>query len=469
MSAQFIHQADNCWTKLEGASESLEKELFDSLKIKSKNYAFDLRYRAGMWDGFERFYYPKTHRLLTGLVPYAKKLGFDIPEIDLSVKPENEFPREISLNGIEELEIYQEETRDLIIAGSRRGVFDHITGAGKSVEMGIICKLFPKLNITINVPTCTLLQQLRKDLEDKLGEEVGSFGCKTNNIQRITVVFQTMIVKYMKNPIITNLANRTQVMISDELQMVTPSFFPFLLKCHNAYYRYGFSGSFYDNDPVRVFQTSGHFGDLISKVSEEDTNEAGRTVPLDFFFYEYSIPKIQGDFVGYAEAYEEHISSNYSYNEFFLDKALEYYSEGKSILIMIKHHAHSELVGKILKQKMIKFENFNGRISPDIREKTKKRFKSGELQVLVATEQTIGVGVDIPRIHVLLNLGGGLSDDKCIQKYGRIIRAHEESEKERAIIIEPLVIGNKWFQRHSRARLKVANSYKTGTVKVISN
>lgn len=461
---RWIHLEDNTWSQLVDATPEQERELYNGLKIRSKSYAFDPRFRAGIWDGWEHFYNFSNKSLPTGLVPFARDIGFEFEETCYAVNPKPEWSGTPKLTGIEAFTGYQQESFDRVKAGSRRGIFDHMTGAGKSVLLAGLLQDAKELTAVVTVPTCDLLQQLQESLEAMLGEKVGALGCKSTRIERVTVAYVGFLRDFVKSPYVKDLAASCQMLVSDELQMVTPSLYPFYRLCRNAYYRYGFSGSFFNNDPVRIFKTAGFFGGVITKVTDKELNESGRGVPPTFMFYEFPVAKVTDD-ATYNEAYSRHIVQNRQYNLYFTNLLHQYYDEGKTILILIKRIQHAKLLKDILREQFIDSEEYTGQVDTEKRRTMRKEFKSGKIPVLIATEQTFGVGVDIPRIEVMLNLGGGLSDDKSIQKYGRGLRSFED--KSGVTIIEPYITGNRWFQKHSRARFKIAESYSTGIVKLL--
>jgi superfamily II DNA or RNA helicase len=255
-------------------------------------------------------------------------------------------------------------------------------------------------------------------------------------------------------------------LISDELQTATVKLYPFYRLCTNAYYRFGFSGSFFKNDPVRVFKTAGFFGPVLSRADDEDLVREGRAVPPVFKFYEYPITTSIRD-REYGEFYSSELVLNEGYNNFFAKLLSVYYEEGKSILVMVKRVEHCARIQTALAKLFVESEIYNGKVSPKRREMLKAQFKSGKLPVLVATDQTFGIGQNVPRIEVFANLGGGLSDDKTMQKYGRGLRSFDD--KTSIIIIDPYLSGNKWFEKHSKSRLQIAREeYKTGQVYLIS-
>lgn len=467
MSSPTWHSSpDNLYSFLHDATPEQLKALYDALKVRPKNYFFLPQFRAGVSDGFSYYFNTDQKRLLTGLVPFAAQLGFDYPEVVEAVDPLEEFNLEFQLQGRDgpiTLTSYQDASVVAVAEGARRGIFDHITASGKTVLMAALCCLLKDLRITITVPSIALLEQTAEDLKLHTGEPIGILRAgQVKTEPRIVVAYDGFIKAHDRSPFIKTLASQTQVLICDELQSVTKRMFPFFRLCKAAYYRFGFSGSFFDIDPERIFSTAGYFGQTITKVTDEDTRLAGRTVPPRFTFYEYPLRKTDLD---YSDAYRELIVENVRLNDFFATKLQPAYEAGKTILVLVKRVAHCANFQKALSQLGIDSEIYNGQINTEKRREMRAQFRDGRLPVLVATEQTLGVGVNIPRIELLLNLGGGLSDNASLQKFGRSLRSF--SEKESVEILEPYLTCNKWFLRHARARLSIAKRYATGNVRLV--
>lgn len=464
----WTSQPDQVWSVLQNPNPDFERELYTAMRVRDPGYAMTPRFRTGIWDGWTPFYDKKEHRIATGLLGFVEELGYPVEEQILAQDPLAEIGWDLDApplrnpsdptKDIIPLE-YQKDILAQVALGRRRGIFDHLTASGKSVGIGLLCKAAPSLKILCTVPTNALLEQLKQDLAIMLQEPVGQVGLKRLETDyRVTVAMDGRIKSLLKTPQIRKLAEETQMLIVDELQTATPAVYPFYRQCQNAYYRFGFSGSFFDVKPTRILGTAGFFGSVISTVGDEETKEAGRTVPPKFEFLEYPLRKCDAD---YNTAYDELIVENVGLNRFFAKQILPHYDEGRTILVLVARVAQCDRFKEALAELGIESERYHGKISTHKRREMRESFKQGKIPVLIATQQTLGVGVNIPRIEVLLNLGCGLSDNMNKQKYGRSLRSFED--KESVTILEPYLTGNRWFLRHSKARLSLAKSYSTGT------
>ncbi len=460
-------QPDNQWSYLRNGDKDLHRELYNNLKVRDKDYVWDMRYKAGMWDGWERFFHIDEAKVLTGFVTIAARLGYDYEEKVLAVDPLDDFSEEVQLvdpntcEGYLTPNGYQKELEMAIRLGRRRGHFDHITAAGKSVEIAIIIQVLKGLRTVVTVPNIDLLTQSRKDLEVMLGEPVGYLGGGGKNSDpRVVVAYDGFLKQYGTHPFVKDLAKSCQLLISDEIQMVTKKLFPFYRKCVNAYYRYSFSGSLFDNSQSRIFNNLSFFGDTITTVTDEDTIAEGRTVPPIFKFYEFPVMVPKG--YDYITAYTEKIVLNEPLNAFFANLIKPAYDEGKTVLVMTQRVKHCAIFQEALRKIGIESEQYHGKINTKERLSRRASFKDGKIPVLVATAQTLGVGSNFPRVEVFANMGCGLSDDKTRQKYGRSFRSF--TDKDSVLVIEPFISGHKWFVRHSKARITLARTYATGSV-----
>jgi superfamily II DNA or RNA helicase len=462
---------DNQFSYLREGTPELEKELFGILKIRMKNHFFNPLFRSGISDGYVRYFDLINKRLRTGMIPFVRQMGYDFDEVITATNPLalEDFNLEFTINdpngeGILTPNEYQEQTTVEVALGARRGIFDHCTAAGKTLEIASLCKLLAPLQITICVPTIELLVQTKASLEKMLGEELGQLGGGKKTFgPRITIMYDGFAKQWEKSPFVTNLAHSTQVLIVDELQTVTKRLFPFLKKCKNAYYRFGFSGSFFEIDEDRIFSIAGYFGGVITTVTDQDTLDQGRSVPPNFTFFEYPLVQVNG--LDFFEAYEMSCVTNQGFNRFFAEKLQQPYEDGKTILVLVKRVIHTQLFQEALLELGMESEVYTGRTNSKDKTRLKSEFSKGTLPILIATEQTLGTGTDIPRIHLLLNLGGGYSNNSNKQKYGRSLRSF--TEKDHVDIYEPYFTGHKWFHKHSRARVTLAKRYKTSTVKLV--
>lgn len=459
-------QSDNQWTYLRNGTPEISRALYNELKVRQKDYYFSALYRSGMSDGYTRYFDQVQQKLLTGMVPYAQQLGFDYPEVVLAEKPVCEL-QDVDLKGPDgsvELNEYQQEGVRRACYEVRRGVFDHCTAAGKTYLAAALCSVFRTLQVTLTVPSIGLLEQNIEEFRSLLKEPIGQLGGGKKDFEgRIVVVYDGFLKQYNKSPFVKNLAFRTQLLLTDELQTATKKLFPFFRQCKNAYYRYGFSGSFFELDDERIFNTSGYFGATITKVDDSQTKDAGRSVPPHFIFLEYAV-RDTSFFADYKDGYEQCLVENEPFNRYMAQQLAKPYEDGLTVLVLVKRVAHCSLFQAQLEKLGIESEIYNGGIKTEVRRQMRAQFKRGLIPVLIATEQTMGVGINIPLIEVLMNLGGGLSNGQTKQKYGRSIRSFDE--KQSVTIYEPYLTNNRWFLKHSKARLAMAKKYATGNVKL---
>lgn len=462
---RWVSLADNTWSILQDATPEQEREIYEAMKIRPKGYFFDPRFTAHIWDGYDRFYDLVKHRMLTGLVLYSQQLGFEYEEIIQASNPVEEycFGWQLYVRNREgnkvpvELNKYQDAGVAEIPQGVRRGVFDHSTGAGKSLTIAAICALLGTLQILIVVPSLELLDQTIEGLETALPEPIGRLGGKRkqNADARIVVAFDLTLKQKGKHPVILDLAARCQVLIVDEIQTVTKLLYPFFRKCVNAYFRFGFSGSFYDIDFARVLSVAGFFGPTITRVTDVETQAEGRTVPPHFTYFEYPIADERE--AAYGTVYENSLVENAAFNAYMAQQLAEPYEAGETILVLVQRLNHCTNFQEALRLLGIESQIYTGQVNTEHRRTMRSQFKAGKLPVLVATEKTLGVGVDLPCMDLLLNLGGGQSASMSKQKFGRSFRSFEGKEFVR--VYEPYITIHRWFLRHSKARLELAKAY----------
>jgi superfamily II DNA or RNA helicase len=106
----------------------------------------------------------------------------------------------------------------------------------------------------------------------------------------------------------------------------------------------------------------------------------------------------------------------------------------------------------------------NGKKSSDERNQSIQDMKTGKLKVIVAST-IFDIGIDIPSLDVLINLGGGKSTGRVLQRIGRVIRKFEG--KEFAYVVD-FYDQCKYLREHSQIRFKTASSEPRFDVRRIS-
>lgn len=439
---------DNSWAEIRNVSAADEAELYSLLRVRPKNYFFDFRFRAGVWDGWHYFYDRTRHRIATGLLPMVRQMGFEWPEHWAVAPPHVEF-QPPDLAGIT-FAPKQLAAIDSVRRGHQRGVFDYITGYGKTVTFIAITKML-NLRTMIVEPGVELLEQVAEQVQTRVGLGVGRVGSGHNERGRQVTVVTDDMLKRLPRWELDALAADVQVLHMDEVHNCTDRLHPFFRACTNAYYRYGWSGTPFDLGKERAVSVMGLFGPILHSATAADLVAAQRGVPAEFVFVDVPVPRVFAS--DYAGLYSAAITHNTAFHAQVGELVQVHHDGDTSILILVRRIEHGRALLTELQRLKIPAEFVSGKHNPHARERTKAAFHDGKLKVLIASD-IYKEGVDLPCIEVLLLAGGGESNKDWRQRVGRGLRTHPGKASVR--IYDFLFTGNKILEKHSQARLKRA-------------
>lgn len=444
---------DNNWANLVGVSDQDAAQLYMLLRVRPKGYFFDYRYRSGMWDGYVYYYDSTRKRVLAGLLDIIDEMGFNWERryVTEPIIVTNEIPT-LTLDSATNVTYAakQVEALQLIKDGKNRGIFDMITGLGKTCIISGITKMLGKRTMII-VPGIDLLNQTVDEVKRFTGIECGKIGGGFNDENhRIKVVVDDTLKRLPKWRL-EKLAADVEVLIMDEVHNCTDKLLPFIQMCKDTYFRYGFSGSPFDMGKDRALSIIGSFGPVLSTADAKDLVDSKRGVPAHFIFINSVLPKSGAP--DYVQLYADCIVDNFVYHNQLADIIQKHSDGNTSILVLVRRVSHGVNLQKCLQKQGIDCEFTCGKHDGGKRGRVKERFKQGELKVLVASD-IYKEGVDLPCIDILVLAGAGESMKDWRQRVGRGLRAHPGKDK--VIVYDFNFIGNKIFENHSKERLKRA-------------
>ena len=200
-----------------------------------------------------------------------------------------------------------------------------------------------------------------------------------------------------------------------------------------------------DNKDLKIFAA---VGEVTSNITPCDLVRRGylakpmlhlHHVPPDSQFFSYGWPK----------EYDVGIVANDDRNDMIVEDARHYAANGLQIYIHVERIDHL----KILYYRLRKgFEPGQvaylcGKQPSDDRQEIIRRFKAGEIRVVVGT--LLKEGADVPAISCLINASGLKSDVALVQKVGRALRTADG--KDSAIIVD-FIDSGKFLRKHSEER-----------------
>lgn len=420
------------------------KNLSDLLSYEVPGAFFAKQNVSYQWDG--------RHRLLkktkdgyasfpTGLLQRVEKF-LKLRSIRYQVEDTRTVPglaREFGWDWEHEPHYYQKDARDATEA-SPRGVFHIGTGGGKTVLSSLIVDkkgvqtLFATPDIGLREQAyeryCEFFSEsdVTKDIEDLKSPIVIA------NIQGLV----------NKKP---KLFERFRMLMIDEFHHAAADSYLKLnqMSC-NAFYRYGFTGTFLRTDGTDM-SMHGVLSELIYKKTTSELIEEGFLVRPYITIYRYQT-KMPGR-CAYQTAYKS-ITEEIPLQELIAKITNEKIAEGKQSLVLVRRVEHGEALSNLIPEAVY----LDGSASIEHREKVKADFAKKKVKCIIATK-IFGEGTDVPAIDFLANARFQKTEIETMQGIGRALR--KSPGKTKAEIVDFLIVGQKHLTNHSIERI---NSYK---------
>lgn len=404
------------------------------------------------WDGKVRLM-NRRGVFPTGLcykiVEWLKAKNFDIGAKDYRIKPNpiENFP-ELKLPW--EPHFYQKEALEISKIKSR-GVFKIATGGGKTATSAMIIA-DKKVKSLMIVPNLSLKDQLLSDYAKWFGKDAISCDPRSN-APIIICNFQ----KLVKMP--PKIFEKFHMMLCDEFHHAASSSYQMINKlCSNAYYRYGFTGTFLRSDGADM-EMHGVLSKIIYEMSTSDLIEKGFLVRPEISIISFKPNLGVPSYCRYDQAYSALIKS-LEFINLIAAIANQKIKENKQTIILTRRIEHGEAVAKKIPNSIF----LSGSDSSHHREKIKKEFNEKKINCIVATE-IFGEGVDIPTIDVLINARAQKTEIQTVQGIGRALR--KAPGKEVAEVFDFMILGQKHLENHSLERIASYKKERAFNIKYI--
>jgi superfamily II DNA or RNA helicase len=324
-----------------------------------------------------------------------------------------------------------------------RGVFVMGTGAGKSGTSAMLVesKQVPTLIVTPDVG-------LRTQLTDDYIEWFGSKNV-SNDIKSDKPIIISNIQALTNKP--RELFKRFELLIIDEFHHSAAKTYKELnIMCANAYYRYGFTGTFVrpDGSDLEMF---GVLSNVIFTKTTSELIEEGYLVRPYITMACYEIKDDRGKKLrmNYKDAYK-YATMHIGLNNVIADWANAKIKEGKQTIVLVRFKEHGELLARLIPDAIY----LNGDHKSDHREKVKKLFNQRKIKCMIATS-IFGEGQNIPSIDCFANARFQKTEIQTMQGIGRCLRKIDGKDK--AEVLDILITGQRNLEDHSIERL---NSYR---------
>ncbi len=422
--------------------DSQKKALLKAFTKKAKN-AFWAQKSVKGWNGSTMFISAKKGMFPTGLLEiiliWCDKNNVEVELDDQRICPTPKGPKfdPDMLTGITLREDQSNAVKACLKAD--RGLIKASTGSGKTETVIALTKSLG-LKTMIIVERANLATQTRKRFYKRgfKRTDVGIVGDKYNQQNRQIVI--TMVQSSHK---ITNLEEYDVVLVDESHHSKAKTYITLLKKLTNAYYRFGFSGTTFGDDPVDDMYRISQFGNILCEISTQTLIEEGVLSRPIIRFIEINQPQL--NFLnGYWDIYKAGIVRNNTRNNLIMKFARGF--RGKTV-ILFKVIEHGQELKRLLPGALY----IDGDIEPFMRDKILDGFSKVDEGILVAST-VIDEGINFSNVANLIISGADKSPIKTIQRLGRGLRKNDMMIVN---VIEFFDKTNNMLERHARKRMKV--------------
>lgn len=440
-------QVNNISSKITGVPSNYLNMLSSRLTVKVPNFYFSPAYKAGRWDGTERFLKRPENTFPTGLLPIVLECvdDWELP-IEIRDLREQKLHLPILQPGYQvsedkTLRDYQLETFNILSTHKvhnipfYRGVINIATNGGKTViAESIISELYTQLRSQKSIflfvtHSKEIAYQVQRSLESDLSIPVGFIGDGKWEVSTITIAIIPTVYRRMKDKkseFAELRDNVVGVIVDESHHASSTSFFDVLQNLPNAYIRVGLTGTVDKKNPVNEMRLYSCTGTIINKISNAYLIKKGVSAKPICMMFKVSQPEL--DEFEYADAYNLGIVNNDFRQEIIRDICEKETNSGNTVLVLVERIEHGNNIEEVLKPLNKEVYFTNGELSSDEREDLLNRLKNNELDVLIASN-ILDEGVDVSGINALIYARGMKSIRKLLQGIGRGLRLKSDNSQ----------------------------------------
>ena len=413
------------------------RDINTQLRVKDPSANYSEKYNTfnekgeRSWDGYVRFFNPKTKAFYTGLLPLVKKIitkhGIDItidnrqfiPECDCRIV--HELPHNTNRNKHISLRDYQRDGVNIALNGTHRGIYNYSTNGGKTLTAVAITESIPVKTLFL-VDRIELLRQAYKAFKDYGTRDVGIISSDTFEPREVTIGMQKTIHSKLKNEYLREemmlYLNSVEMFFGDECHLASSTTWRYVLRhIQTAYYRYGLSATPFLEDKIRNMYLLGLIGPVIQRITNKQLIDAGYSANPIINMVKFDSPRLSTG-LDFSEAYLEGVVENEERNDLIV-KIIKSH-QGKSILTIVKNIEHGKLIEEQLNQEDGYF--ISGKSTKQQRITIYNQFSNKRIPIVIAS-LIYKYGIDIAAIDVLIYAAGIKAPATVIQVIGRGLRA----------------------------------------------
>jgi len=432
-------------------------ELYDKLSIFYENYWHMPKYKSGEWDGKYNFLDYKG-KFPTGLLSYIYEHLVDLGHtVEIEDVREDPYvgPKlgsfDVSLDGIE-FRGYQKETIAQAVV-RQRGILELPTGSGKTeIAIGITKTL--GLRTLYLVHTKDLLHQTYDRFIKRGAENVGRVGdgYSEQNANIVIATVQTLS-NWFKDAIQTTkwwLAEFECIFLDECHHASANTWYILAMHCHNAFYRFGLSGTPLKRGELANMKLIACIEDAIYSLPTKDLQKAGDLCPIQINMIENKEVSYQSK---WHDVYSDAVVNSEHRNSMIVKLAIKHFLNGDKVLILVREITHGNNLYNMLDSCGVITTFLKGSVSSEAREAWKKKFEDDDYPNFVLLATTIfDEGVDLPAVNVIIQGTGGKSEVKTIQRTGRGLRKKLDGG---GLTVYDFIDSSEYLDKYSEQRMRI--------------
>ena len=281
-----------------------------------------------------------------------------------------------------------------------------------------------------------LVNQLYKGLIERGIKNVGI--CTGNKYIEgdvmVSTIFSAKKIPFLK---------QFEVFIADECHHVSSKGYQKLLTKIPFKFRYGFSATPKLLDEYKWALIRKFLGSIIYTVDAQTLMDKKILAkPKIYFIKNKGKPTLD-----WMNGYQINIINNEERNNKIKDLIKKH---NLRTLVIVKYIEHGEILQNLINNSIF----LNGSKTEEERNDAVAKFKSGEVQTIIATA-IFNEGISINEIQLFINAASGKSYQETAQRLGRSLRIDKKNNKFNVNVYDFLDEGNKFTKRHSLQRIRI--------------
>ena len=499
------------FTKFKGLKPFERKIIDKCTSYHVKGSEFSKLYRKGAWDGkvhLLNFRNTVPSGMLDIVLQKFKKhnISFKLKDTRKHFKiADASFPPNVSRK-MRLARAYQAEAVSAIFK-NRIGIINLPTGTGKTYIMAMTIAILRKQKFVVLASGTSLLLQLRDEISDLIGEEVGYIGEGKWEERRVTVssidTLSSMLLpppkkvrflsdkekqryfekinrwKELQPKAVRFLAKANAICLDEAHHSPSKTFKAVLYACTNATLRCGFTATFMRSggDEMLLQATTG--GVIYKKTISWMVKNGYLAKPLILVFPFDPDEFSECEFDGYRDAYKSGIVENIYRNRLLIKIIEILYKFKLRTVVFVKEIAHGEVLQAMLENGG---NTHNARIvfatgdeSGSVRRRLLAAFRAGKIRVLICT-RIFNEGIDFPEASVGIKADGMKYEGMQLQQLGRILRKVPTAsgeidvrKREEVLFIDIVDMFDEYLLKHAKQRLSTYEKEKAFKIKVVKS